>query len=64
MPVTPKYPGVYVEEIPGPHPIEGVDTSITAFVGVALRGAVNSPVKIELFREFENVFGGLCANSQ
>jgi phage tail sheath protein FI len=64
MPVPPEYPGVYVEEIPGPHAIEGVDTSITAFVGAAARGLANSPVTIKSFRDFENLFGGLYANSQ
>ena len=39
MPITPTYPGVYIEEIPsGVRTITGVATSITAFVGRALRG--------------------------
>ncbi len=65
MPDTPKYPGVYVEEISSQfHPIEGVDTSITAFVGVTSRGPANDPVTVTSFRDFENVFGGLCSNSR
>ena len=44
MPVTPTYPGVYIEEVPsGVRPITGVATSITAFVGFARRGPVNEP---------------------
>lgn len=34
MPVTPTYPGIYIEEIPnGVRTITGVATSITAFIG-------------------------------
>ena len=43
MPITPTYPGVYVQEIPsGVRPITGVATSITAFVGRALKGPVDT----------------------
>lgn len=60
MPVTPTYPGVYIEEIPsGVRTIVGVATSITAFIGRALRGPVNDPVRIQSFADFERVFGGL-----
>ena len=39
MPVTLTYPGVYIEEVPsGVRTITGVATSITAFIGRALRG--------------------------
>lgn len=65
MPVTPEYPGVYVEEIANePHTIEGVDTSIAAFVGAAARGPVNTPIQITSFSDFENIFGGLSANGK
>jgi phage tail sheath protein FI len=64
MPVTPTYPGVYIEEIPsGVRTIAGVATSITAFVGRALRGAVNEPVRIQSFADFERTFGGLWVRS-
>lgn len=60
MPVTPTYPGVYIEEIPsGVRTIVGVATSITAFVGRTLRGPVNEPVRVQSFAEFERIFGGL-----
>ena len=60
MPVTPTYPGVYIEEIPsGVRTIVGVATSITAFIGRALRGPVDDPVRIQSFAEFERIFGGL-----
>jgi len=64
MPVTPKYPGVYVEDVAGVRTIHGVDTSIAAFVGAAIRGPVNHPVDVTSFSEFERYFGGLFAKSQ
>jgi phage tail sheath protein FI len=64
MPVTPTYPGVYVEEIPsGVRTITGVATSITAFVGFAQRGPTNEPVRIQNFGDFERTFGGLAVDS-
>ncbi len=54
------YPGVYIEEIPsGVRTITGVATSITAFVGRALRGPVNQPVRVQSFAEYTRLFGGL-----
>lgn len=64
MPVTPTYPGVYIEEIPsGVRTIVGVATSITAFVGQTLRGPVNEPALVQNFGEFERIFGGLWVES-
>jgi phage tail sheath protein FI len=64
MPVTPTYPGVYIEEIPsGVRTITGVATSITAFIGRALRGPVNEAVTINSFADFERTFGGLWVDS-
>jgi uncharacterized protein len=60
MPVTPTYPGVYIEEIPSSvRTITGVATSITAFIGRARRGVVNEAVTINSFADFERRFGGL-----
>ena len=60
MPPTTTYPGAYIQEIPGGmRAITGVATSITAFIGRALRGPVNTPTKIQSFSEFEVIFGGL-----
>jgi phage tail sheath protein FI len=60
MPATLTYPGVYIEEIPsGVHTITGVATSITAFLGKALRGPTGDPVTITSFGDFERIFGGL-----
>jgi hypothetical protein len=64
MPATLTYPGVYVEEIPsGVHTITGVATSITAFIGRALRGPTDEPVTINSYGDFERIFGGLWAGS-
>ena len=38
-------PGVYVEEVEaGSRPIEGVGTSVAAFVGLAEKGPFNNPI--------------------
>lgn len=59
MPITPTYPGVYIEEISsGVRTITGVATSITAFLGRALRGPVNEPTVINNYGDFESLFGG------
>jgi phage tail sheath protein FI len=64
MPVTPTYPGVYIEEIPsGVRTITGVATSITAFIGRALRGLANEPVRIQSFSDYQRAFGGLWIQS-
>ncbi len=64
MPVTPTYPGVYIEEIPsGVRTITGVATSITAFVGRARRGPTDTPVVINSYADFERMFGGLWTES-
>jgi uncharacterized protein len=60
MPVTPTYPGVYVQEISsGVHTITGVATSITAFLGRASRGPVNEATTITSQADFERNFGPL-----
>jgi phage tail sheath protein FI len=64
MPTPLTYPGVYIEEVPsGVRTITGVATSITAFVGRALRGKVLEPVRIQSFADYERAFGGLWEDS-
>ena len=59
MPVTVTYPGVYIEEVPsGVRTITGVATSITAFIGRALRGPTDRPRLVQSFAEFQRVYGG------
>jgi uncharacterized protein len=65
MPITPTYPGVYIEEIPsGVRTITGVATSITAFIGYFRRGPMNRAVQVLNMGDFERVFGGLHARSE
>jgi len=60
MPALLTYPGVYVEEIPsGVRTIMGVATSTVAFIGRTPKGAVNEPIIINSFGDFERIFGGL-----
>ena len=65
MPVTPTYPGVYLEELPsGVRTITGVATSITAFVGYTAEGPVDKAVRVFNFGDFERNFGGLNRDSE
>jgi hypothetical protein len=51
-------PGVYVEEIPAQSkPIEGVSTSVAAFVGLAPGGPVNQPMRISNWTQFARLYG-------
>jgi phage tail sheath protein FI len=60
MPITPTYPGVYIEEVPsGVRTITGVPTAIAAFIGRAYRGPVDYPVRVQNWGDFERAFGGL-----
>ncbi|MGI8633127.1 MAG: phage tail sheath family protein [Solirubrobacterales bacterium] len=50
-------PGVYVEEVPAASkPIEGVGTSVAAFVGLAPGGPVNRPIQISNWTQFATTF--------
>jgi phage tail sheath protein FI len=44
-------------------PINGVATSITAFIGSALRGPTDRPGSVNSFADFERLYGGLWAPS-
>jgi phage tail sheath protein FI len=65
MPVTPTYPGVYIEELPsGVRTIVGVSTSVAAFVDGFTRGPLDKAVQIFNFGGFEREFGGLRSTSE
>ena len=52
-------PGVYIEEITGAQPIEGVSTSTTGFVGMTVRGPVSGlPQPVTSFPDFMRQYGG------
>jgi uncharacterized protein len=58
MPVSPTYPGVYVQEVPsGVRTIVGVSTSITLFVGRTKSGPMNEPIRLTTYGDFVRVFG-------
>ncbi|MFE2407789.1 phage tail sheath family protein [Kitasatospora sp. NPDC059408] len=64
MPISPTYPGVYIDELPSAvRTIVGVPTSIAAFVGTAPRGSVTDPVHITSWADYEREFGGLDRTS-
>ena len=57
-------PGVYVEEVAaGARPIEGVGTSVAAFVGMAQSGPVNQAVLVTNWSQFVQSFGEPMAGS-
>jgi hypothetical protein len=59
MPVSPTYPGVYVQEVDsGSRTVSGVATSITAFIGRAPMGPENYPTMVYDYGEFQKAFGG------
>ncbi|GAC1346967.1 MAG: phage tail sheath subtilisin-like domain-containing protein [Ktedonobacteraceae bacterium] len=63
MPVNPTFPGVYIQELPsGVRTITGVATSITAFLGRAVRGPTDQATPVTSFADFERTFGGLAVN--
>src|SRR6266568_7062294 len=65
MPITPTYPGIYIEELPNStHTIAPAPTSITVFVGYThpfktKPENVGKAVQIFSFTDYEREFGGL-----
>ncbi|HSA50431.1 MAG TPA: phage tail sheath subtilisin-like domain-containing protein [Yinghuangia sp.] len=55
--VTVSYPGVYIEETEPAAPIQGVSTSITAFIGISARGPISTPTLITSLDAFNATFG-------
>ena len=57
MPVTPTYPGVYVQEVPsGVRTIVGVSTSIGMFIGTSNKGPIGEPVLCTSYLDFTRSF--------
>ena len=53
-----QYPGVYIEEVPSVvHPIPGVATPVTTFVGWLLQGPVNQATLVRSWVDFQTQFG-------
>ncbi|WP_254457956.1 phage tail sheath family protein [Xanthomonas sacchari] len=55
-------PGVYIEEIPGTHTIQGASTSTAVFVGVTEFGPSQQPTLITSWGAYQHRFGGLVWN--
>jgi phage tail sheath protein FI len=66
MPITPTFPGLYIEELPSnAHTITAAATSITVFVGYThpfKTKKFSQPVELFSFTEYEREFGGLYAS--
>jgi phage tail sheath protein FI len=57
-------PGVYVEEVAGgSRPIEGVGTSVAAFVGLAPSGPLHEPVLVSNWAQYVSSFGEFTEGS-
>jgi phage tail sheath protein FI len=52
-----KAPGVYIQEITLPGPIQGVGTNVAAFVGPAQMGPLRTPTPLTNIQQFWNTFG-------
>jgi Bacteriophage tail sheath protein len=67
MPITPSYPGLYIEEIPSnSHTITAAPTSITVFIGYTHPFQTQQwgvPVEIFSFSDYERFFGGFFNSS-
>ena len=62
MPVTPTYPGVYVQEVPsGVRTIVGVSTSIALFIGRTKYGPMNEPKRCQSYSDFVRKFSADCS---
>jgi hypothetical protein len=57
MPVTTSYPGVYIEEFAPAPPIQGLSTSVAAFLGPAATGPILAPTLITSWDDFKRIFG-------
>jgi phage tail sheath protein FI len=62
--MTTSYPGVYMREVSsGVRPIQAASTSTAAFLGVAARGPIRRPVRLQNFTEFRSTFGGFLTET-
>jgi len=61
MAIQVSYPGVYIEEYAPAAPIEGVSTSIAAFIGIAEKGVIGKPTFVTSLDAFAAEFGGSLA---
>src|SRR5271155_521255 len=67
MPITPTYPGLYIEEIPSStHTIVAAPTSVAVFVGYThpfKTVTFNQPMEIFGFSDYQRLFGGFFGST-
>ncbi|MEX2631489.1 MAG: phage tail sheath C-terminal domain-containing protein [Tistlia sp.] len=64
MPGLPDTPGVYIQRDDRSRAgVSVVRTDVTGFVGIAEKGPLGRPVRIETMRQFETVFGGYLGSA-
>jgi phage tail sheath protein FI len=61
--VQTSYPGIYIEEFTPPSPIQGVGTSVAAFIGTAQMGPVGQPTELTSWDQFLSTFGSFLTDS-
>jgi len=54
-------PGVYVEEVAGPKPIQAVGTATGAFIGLAEKGPIGEAKLITNWTQFVDAYGGFIS---
>ena len=65
MPVTPTYPGVYIQEVPsGVRTITGVSTSIALFIGTTQSGPIFDPIRCTTYTDFVRAFSDDTSTAQ
>lgn len=57
------HPGLYMQEIQGEQPIQGVSTSTGAFVGITEKGVVGKSGFVTSWNQFLQEYGGFIDNS-
>ena len=57
------HPGLYVKEIKGISPVEGVSTSTAGFVGIAEKGPINEAILVTNWTQFVDNFGSFMNSS-
>jgi phage tail sheath protein FI len=67
MPITPTFPGIYIQELPSSaHTITAAPTSVTVFVGYThpfKTRQFGKPVELFSFTDYERAFGGFFRGS-
>lgn len=62
---NPRSPHAHIDQKPsGRHPVPGVETSTTVFLGGFARGPASEPVRARSLAEFEHTFGGTSELSE